>query len=99
MMIEQINFPNILNDLFEIKADMLHYAKNDRPTASGQGSQGLIIITSLVMNGIFRVLYLVYTQNKGGDPTKLKVKGIPAIVNAMIWVLTVGFLIFRFIPL
>jgi 4-hydroxybenzoate polyprenyltransferase len=58
------------------------------------GSQRLIITTPFVMYGVFRCLYLIYTQNKGGDPTKLLVGDFPTIVNGILWVFTVGFVIY-----
>jgi hypothetical protein len=58
------------------------------------GSQRLIITTPFVMYGVFRYLYLIYTQNKGGDPTKLLVKDIPTIINGIIWMLSVGYVIY-----
>jgi 4-hydroxybenzoate polyprenyltransferase len=58
------------------------------------GSQRLIITTPFVMYGVFRYLYLIYTENKGGDPTKLLLKDIPTIINGILWMLTVGFIIY-----
>jgi 4-hydroxybenzoate polyprenyltransferase len=58
------------------------------------GSQRLIITTPFVMYGIFRYLYLIYTQNKGGDPTKLLMKDIPTIINGIIWILCIGYVIY-----
>jgi 4-hydroxybenzoate polyprenyltransferase len=59
------------------------------------GSQRLIITTPFVMYGIFRYLYLIYTQNKGGDPTKLLLRDMPTITNGILWMLTVGYVIYR----
>jgi 4-hydroxybenzoate polyprenyltransferase len=58
------------------------------------GSQRLIITTPFVMYGVFRYLYLIYTQNKGGDPTKLLVKDIPTIINGSLWMLCIVYLIY-----
>ena len=63
-------------------------------TVSRFGSQRLIITTPFVMYGVFRYLYLIYTQNKGGDPTKLLVKDLPTIVNGIFWILSVGYVIY-----
>jgi 4-hydroxybenzoate polyprenyltransferase len=58
------------------------------------GSQKLIITTPFVMYGIFRYLFLIYTQNTGGDPTRLLIKDIPTIINGIIWMLCIGYLIY-----
>lgn len=51
------------------------------------GSQKLIMTTPFVMFGVFRYLYLIYTKNKGGDPTKLLISDLPTIINAILWFL------------
>jgi 4-hydroxybenzoate polyprenyltransferase len=58
------------------------------------GSHRLIMTTPFVMYGVFRYLYLIYTQNKGGDPTKLLVKDFPTILNGILWILSVGYVIY-----
>lgn len=58
------------------------------------GSQRLIITIPFVMYGVFRYLYLIYVQNKGGDPTKLLVRDIPTIINGVFWILSVGYVIY-----
>jgi 4-hydroxybenzoate polyprenyltransferase len=63
-------------------------------TVTRFGSQRLIMTTPFVMYGVFRYLYLIYTQNKGGDPTKLLVRDIPTIVNGILWMLSVGYVIY-----
>ncbi len=63
-------------------------------TVTRFGSQRLIMTTPFVMYGVFRYLYLIYTQNKGGDPTKLLVKDNATIINGILWILSVGFVIY-----
>lgn len=63
-------------------------------TVARFGSQRLIITTPFVMYGVFRYLFLIYTQNKGGDPTKLLVKDFPTILNGIFWILSVGYVIY-----
>src|ERR1035437_248038 len=58
------------------------------------GSQRLIITIPFVMYGVFRYLYLIYVQNKGGDPTKLLVRDFPTIINGVFWILSVGYVIY-----
>ena len=63
-------------------------------TVSRFGTQRLIITTPFVMYGVFRYLYLIYTKNIGGDPTKLLIRDIPTIVNGILWMLSVGYVIY-----
>jgi 4-hydroxybenzoate polyprenyltransferase len=63
-------------------------------TVSRFGTQRLIITTPFVMYGVFRYLYLIYTKNIGGDPTKLLVRDIPTIVNGVLWIASVGYVIY-----
>ena len=63
-------------------------------TVTRFGSQRLIMTTPFVMYGVFRYLYLIYTQNKGGDPTKLLVKDTATIINGILWMLSVGYVIY-----
>lgn len=58
------------------------------------GNQRLIITTPFVMYGVFRYLYLIYAQNKGGDPTRLLVEDIPTMINGVLWMLVVGYVIY-----
>jgi len=58
------------------------------------GNQRLIITSPFVMYGIFRYLFLIYTQNEGGDPTKFLIKDIPTIINGILWILSVGCIIY-----
>lgn len=63
-------------------------------TVSRFGSQRLIMTTPFVMYGVFRYLYLIYTQNKGGDPTLLLVRDIPTLINGILWMLSIVYLIY-----
>ena len=53
------------------------------------GNQHLIISMPFVMYGLFRYLYLIYTQNKGGDPTKLLLYDFPSILNGVLWIFSI----------
>ena len=63
-------------------------------TVSRFGSQKLIMTTPFVMYGVFRYLFLIYSENKGGDPTKLLVRDIPMIINGILWMICVGYIIY-----
>jgi 4-hydroxybenzoate polyprenyltransferase len=58
------------------------------------GSQRLIMTTPFVMYGVFRYLYLIYKEDKGGDPTMLLVKDVPTIINGVLWILSLGYIIY-----
>jgi 4-hydroxybenzoate polyprenyltransferase len=58
------------------------------------GSQRLIMTTPFVMYGVFRYLYLIYKQDKGGDPTMLLVRDLPTIINGVLWILSLGYIIY-----
>lgn len=58
------------------------------------GNQHLLITMPFVMYGIFRYLYLIYTKNKGGDPTKLLLFDFPSILNGVLWIASVFYVIY-----
>ena len=58
------------------------------------GNQHLIITMPFVMYGIFRYLYLIYTKNKGGDPTKLLLFDYPSILNGVLWIASIFYVIY-----
>jgi len=55
----------------------------------------LIYTTPFVIYGVFRYFYLIYTKNKGGDPTKLLVTDIPTLINGVLWIISVVLVIYR----
>jgi len=58
------------------------------------GNKHLIITMPFVMYGIFRFLYLIYTKNKGGDPTKLLLFDFPSILNGVLWIASIFYIIY-----
>lgn len=58
------------------------------------GNQHLLITMPFVMYGIFRYLYLIYTKNKGGDPTKLLLLDFPSILNGVLWIASIFYVIY-----
>ena len=65
-------------------------------TVSRFGTQKLIFTMPFVMYGVFRYLYVIYTQDKGGDPTTLLIKDLPSIINIILWGLCVVVVIYGF---
>jgi len=58
------------------------------------GNQHLVITMPFVMYGIFRYLFLIYTKNKGGDPTKLLLFDFPSILNGLVWIASIFYVIY-----
>jgi 4-hydroxybenzoate polyprenyltransferase len=58
------------------------------------GNQRLILTMPFVLYGVFRYLYLIYTKNKGGDPTKLLLLDLPSILNGILWISSIIYLIY-----
>ncbi len=57
------------------------------------GTTNLIYTTPFVLYGIFRYLYLVYSKERGGDPTDEFLSDIPLLINAILWLLTSALII------
>lgn len=60
------------------------YTVSDEAVANF-GSVNLLYTTPFVLYGIFRYLYLIHCENKGGDPAALVVSDIPMLVNVFLW--------------
>ena len=58
------------------------------------GNQHLVITMPFVMYGIFRYLLLIYTKDKGGDPTKLLLLDFPSILNGVLWIASIFYVIY-----
>ena len=58
------------------------------------GSNDLKYTVPFVIYGIFRYLYLVHRKDKGGSPTEIMIRDIPMMVNAGLWTLVVGIVLY-----
>lgn len=58
------------------------------------GTGHLIYTVPFVLYGIFRYLFLVHQQEKGGNPTRVFLNDIPLIVNVVLWMLTAVVIIY-----
>jgi 4-hydroxybenzoate polyprenyltransferase len=58
------------------------------------GTRNLIYSVPFVIYGLFRYLYLVHRQAKGGDPTRVFLTDAPILANTCLWLLTCGLLIY-----
>ena len=62
------------------------YTISDR-TIEYFGTKNLIFTNIFVFYGIFRYLYLVYKEEKGGDPAKLILSDKPLLLTIILWAL------------
>jgi len=63
-------------------------------TVSKVGTRNLIYTVPFVLYGIFRYLYLIHEKNKGGSPETILVTDKPLMINILLWVLTVGIILY-----
>ncbi|MEW6050218.1 MAG: decaprenyl-phosphate phosphoribosyltransferase [Candidatus Zixiibacteriota bacterium] len=53
------------------------------------GTENLFVTIPFVVYGIFRYLYLIHKEEKGGSPTKLMFTDKPILLTVCLWLLTV----------
>ncbi len=53
------------------------------------GVKHLELSIPFVLYGIFRYLYLIHKQDRGGSPSRILVTDIPILVNVLLWLATV----------
>jgi 4-hydroxybenzoate polyprenyltransferase len=58
------------------------------------GTRNLVFTIPLVLYGMFRYLYIIYHKQAGDDPTTSVLTDIPLIINALLWVVVVGIVIY-----
>ena len=52
------------------------------------GTQNLYLTIPFVAYGIFRYLYLIHKEEKGGSPTRVLITDMPILVTVVLWLLT-----------
>ncbi len=52
-------------------------------------TENLFITIPFVVYGIFRYLYLIHKEEKGGSPTKIMISDLPILATVILWILTV----------
>ncbi|NVM03271.1 MAG: decaprenyl-phosphate phosphoribosyltransferase [Candidatus Helarchaeota archaeon] len=58
------------------------------------GNRNLIYTNIFVFYGIFRYLYLVYKEKKGGDPVKIILSDKFLLINILLWAISVYIIIY-----
>jgi len=53
------------------------------------GTENLFLTIPFVVYGIFRYLYLIHREEKGGSPTRVLLTDIPILLTVVLWILTV----------
>jgi 4-hydroxybenzoate polyprenyltransferase len=69
------------------------YTVSER-TISIFNTENLVFTTIFFIFGIFRYMYVVYTQQKGENTLEVLIKDIPMIVNAILYIITVLFILY-----
>ncbi|MBU0692764.1 decaprenyl-phosphate phosphoribosyltransferase [bacterium] len=54
-------------------------------TLAHYGTRNLFWTLPFVVYGLFRYLYLIYRQGKGGDPSSLLLRDKPTLANVVLW--------------
>jgi hypothetical protein len=52
------------------------------------GTENLYLTIPFVVYGIFRYLYLIHKEEKGGSPTRVLITDMPILVTVVLWLLT-----------
>ena len=52
------------------------------------GTENLFVTIPFVVYGLFRYLYLIHREEKGGSPTRVLISDIPIMVTVFLWLVT-----------
>jgi len=63
-------------------------------TVAKFGTEHLVWTSAFVLYGIFRYLYLVHRQGKGGSPEELVLQDKPLLLNVLLWIAAVILIIY-----
>ena len=58
------------------------------------GTENLFITIPFVVYGIFRYLYLIHKEEKGGSPTSVLLTDKPILATVILWIITVCFVLY-----
>ena len=52
------------------------------------GTENLFVTIPFVVYGVFRYLYLIHKEEKGGSPTRVMIGDAPILINVILWLIT-----------
>jgi 4-hydroxybenzoate polyprenyltransferase len=52
------------------------------------GTENLFVTIPFVIYGVFRYLYLIHKEEKGGSPTRVMIGDAPILINVILWLIT-----------
>ncbi len=52
------------------------------------GTENLFVTIPFVVYGVFRYLYLIHKEEKGGSPTRVLIGDAPILINVILWLIT-----------
>lgn len=52
------------------------------------GTENLFLTIPFVVYGIFRYLYLIHKEEKGGSPTRVLISDLPILLTVILWLIT-----------
>ncbi len=59
------------------------------------GTDKLFFTIPFVVYGVFRYLYLIHKEERGGSPTKVLISDMPILVTVVLWLLTVIVVLYK----
>jgi 4-hydroxybenzoate polyprenyltransferase len=65
-------------------------------TVEKVGNTGLVYTIPFVVYGVFRYLYLMFSEGSGGSPAKALLSDVPLAVNIVAWIAVVALVIYVF---
>ncbi len=68
-----------------------------RQTIEKFGSDRMIYSSPFVLYGVFRYLYLIHKEGKGGAPEKVLLTDIPLLIDVVLWAIVCVLVIYGII--
>ena len=58
------------------------------------GADNLYLTIPFVVYGIFRYLYLIHKEERGGSPTEVLISDMPILISVVLWIITLILLLY-----
>jgi 4-hydroxybenzoate polyprenyltransferase len=58
------------------------------------GTENLYLTIPFVVYGIFRYLYLIHKEERGGSPTEVLISDMPILISVVLWIITLILLLY-----